>query len=814
MNFIRFLLPLFFLPLFLTAQSSRQMNAAEIKLGIQKLGVTGSVLYIAAHPDDENTRLLTWLSKGKKVRAAYLSLTRGDGGQNLIGTEQAEELGLIRTQELLAARRIDGAEQYFSRAIDFGFSKTAEETFQIWNKDRLLGDVILTIREFWPDININQFPPDVRAGHGNHSASAILAIEGFAAAADPTRFPNLGNPWQAKRILWNTYNFGGNNTTSPDQLKIDVGGYNALLGKSYGELAAESRSEHKSQGFGSPSQRGPEFEYFALLGGDPAQTDLFNDVDISWNNVAGGDKIAALIRKINLDFNVVNPAASVSDLLLLRSLLKNVDHEALRRYKLKQVEELILSCAGIWFEINSLQPQYAVGDSIRTRVTAISLMADSLELPVSICEQLSGMPFTTLSGKLLTREGKIAPQPVTQPYWLTYNRSLGSYNTGPDAMDMPESKPIAGVFSVKIGNEVLNVERPIYYKYTDPVKGEIYSPLIITPPVVVSPSQKMIFSDDATPQVIRVKITAKKDKIAGNVSLESSDPVIAVGEAVPFRLEKKGDVVYVDLQFHPVKNGKRNALSEIRILAEVEGKRYSSDEKTISYDHLPSISYFPVAEFKYLNSDIKTAGKRIAYITGAGDRIPESLRIIGYSVDVFSPAGILNQNLNAYDAVIAGVRLYNVDADAGKITPGILEYVKNGGTYLVQYNVSHSLKTGSIGPYPFKLGNKRVTDETAPVTFLDATHRLVTYPNKITLSDFNNWVQERGLYFVSEFDSHYEALFSMHDPGEPANNGSLIVSDYGKGQFIYTSLSFFRQLPAGVPGAYRLFVNLIAKRQR
>lgn len=803
---------MFLLPLIIKAQTSL-LNVAEIKLGLQKLGVTGSVLYLAAHPDDENTRLLAWLSKGRKIRTGYLSLTRGDGGQNLIGTEQAEELGLIRTQELLAARKIDGAEQFFTRAIDFGFSKTADETLTIWNKELVLSDVVRTIRKFRPDVIITRFPPDARAGHGNHTASAMLAVEAFSAAADPKRFTELGPVWQVRRVLWNTFNFGGNNTTSPDQLKIDVGGYNALLGKSYGELAAESRSQHKTQGFGSPRQRGEEFEYFSLLTGTPAKSDMLEGIDISWNRIQKSGQISELIARINTNFDIVNPAKSVSDLLLLRSLINKIDDAPLRTRKMTDIDALIFSCAGIWFEINSLQPQVAADDSIRVRIQAISLMPDALKLPVSITEHLSGMVSKPLTDKLLTIDTKISGTKLTQPYWLTYNRTIGSYSNSTDAMDRPENEPLAGAFSVKIGDHVLDVRRTVFYKYTDPVKGEIYQPLVITPPVTISVQQKMIFSGNSdSPQSLKVKITAKKDNVKGNISLKGSDPSIIPGPARSFDLKKKDDITYVELQFQPGENSKINTVGIGRVSADVNGQTYSYDEKKIAYDHLPLITYFPYTDFKFLKTDLKTGGKNLAYIPGAGDRIPEALKLIGYSVDILTDDQLLNNDLSVYDAIIAGVRLYNVKADVNKFRLKLMEYVKNGGIYLVQYNVNNGLKSMEIGPYPFKISNSRVTDENAPIKILTPSHPLLNYPNQITTADFNNWVQERGLYYVTDYGKDYTALFGMNDAGEMENNGSIIVTDYGKGRFIYTSLAFFRQLPAGVPGAYRLFVNLIAKR--
>lgn len=804
---------LFILPLISKGQTS-QLSAGEIKLGIQKLDVTGSVLYIAAHPDDENTKLLTWLSKARKVRTGYLSLTRGDGGQNLIGTEQAEELGLIRTQELLAARKIDGAEQFFARAIDFGYSKTADETLRIWNKDLILSDVVRVIRKFRPDVIITRFPADSRAGHGNHTASAMLAIEAYTAAADPKQFTALGHPWQVKRVLWNTFNFGGNNTTSADQLQIDVGGYNALLGKSYGELAAQSRSQHKTQGFGSASQRGPEFEYFSLLIGSPAKKDLFDDIDITWKRVANNGRISALINKISTNFEIVSPAKSVPDLLLLRTLLSKIDDDELRDKKVSEVDELIFSCAAIWFEISAIEPEVSSDDSIRVRIQAISLMQDVLQLPVSLSECLSGMSSKLLSDKLLTVDTKIGQAKLTQPYWLTTDRTVGSYNNSPGDMSQPDNDPPAGIFSVKIGDQVLEVSRTIFYKYTDPVKGEIYQPLAITPPVTISPESKMIFPGNVNNlQLLKVKVTAKKDNVKGSINLKTDGASIISGQAKSFDLKKKGDITYVELSFQPAGSAENIALSLITMSADINGQTYSFDEKAITYDHLPKINYFPAAEFKFLQTDLKTTGKRLAYLPGAGDRITDALKLMGYSVDVLTDDQVLTNDLSVYEAIIAGVRIYNVKSDIDKLYPRLMEFVKNGGTYLVQYNVSNGLKSTEIGPYPFKINNSRITDEDARINILTPSHQVLNYPNKITTEDFNNWVQERGLYFVTDYERNYTAIFGMKDPGEAENKGSLITADYGKGRFVYTSLSFFRQLPAGIPGAYRLFVNLIAKRQ-
>ncbi|MGB4774360.1 MAG: PIG-L family deacetylase, partial [Daejeonella sp.] len=433
------------LSLSLNAQTAHQLNAAEIKLGLQKLNIVGTVLYIAAHPDDENTRLLSYLAKERKVRTGYLSLTRGDGGQNLIGNEQGELLGLIRTQELLAARRIDGAEQFFTRANDFGFSKTSDETFNIWGKEQILADVVWVIRKFKPDVIIARFPEDTRAGHGHHAASAIIAREAFVAAADPERFPEQlkqVQTWQAKRMVWNTYNFGGNNTTSNDQLKLDVGLYNPLLGKGYGEIAAESRSNHKSQGFGSASQRGQTFEYFKPVAGDAAQTDLFDGINMQWNRLAGGEKVAGLISQANESFNIEEPSKSVAALVSILTELEKLKDTYWKEQKEKEIKELIAAAAGLWFESYAAVPSYAIGDSVKIRSELILRSAAPITL-----ESVSGLPQNTSLNKniLKTVESSMPATSISEPYWL--------------AEDHPE-----GFYTIKDQNLVGNPENP------DPLK--------------------------------------------------------------------------------------------------------------------------------------------------------------------------------------------------------------------------------------------------------------------------------------------------------------------------------------------------------
>lgn len=813
MNICRFLFTLLFsITFFSNAQELKQLNAAEIKLGLQKLNVVGSVLYIAAHPDDENTRLLAYLAKERKFRTGYLSLTRGDGGQNLIGTEQAELLGVIRTQELLAARKVDGAEQFFTRANDFGFSKTSDEALKLWGKEQILEDMVWVIRNFKPDVIITRFPEDARAGHGQHAASAILAREAFFAAADAKRFPHqlkVVKPWQAKRILWNTYNFGGNNTTSNDQLKINVGLYNALLGKSYGEISAESRTNHKSQGFGTANQRGDFTEFFSHVAGNETKTDLFEGINTDWNRITKTKELSGLITKCEEEFDSSDPSKSVEKLLAIKSLIDKTD----LRYKSAEVDALLLACTGVWFEMNSEEPQYAAGETVPVKLQAIARIPKNFKYSISISESLSNQKnivlepnkFNTINATVLFPE-----QQTSQPYWLDNDHTIGTYTIqNQDNVGLPENKlPFSGRFSIKIGDQTINTTQPIIYKFTDPVRGEVVQPIVIAPPVTAKLSEKGYIFTSNEPKKIIVQLQSFRDNSSGMLHAQVPAGWKISPESLSFNLSKKGNIQTKEFIITPnggVPSGK------LSIKVTIDNKSYNQGIKEIKYDHIPAQTLFPTAEARLEKLDLKTTGKTIAYISGAGDLVAESLKQIGYKVSILTTEQALNTNLSGFDAVITGVRLYNIDPQVKLLQPKLLQYVSNGGILLVQYNVSNPLQLENIGPYPFKLSRNRVTEEDSEVRFVTPNHQLLNHPNKITQKDFEGWVQERGLYFTTEADKAFTHILSMNDTNESAKEGALLVADYGKGRFVYTSLSFFRQLPAGVPGAYRLFVNLISR---
>jgi LmbE family N-acetylglucosaminyl deacetylase len=812
----------FFLKEPASAQGPQVLSSSDILLGLKKLDVLGSVLYIGAHPDDENTRLLAWLAKERLYRTGYLSLTRGDGGQNLIGNEQGIELGLIRTQELLAARRLDGAEQFFSRAFDFGFSKSTDEALKKWDKEKILSDVVWVIRKFQPDVIITRFPQDSRAGHGHHSASAVLAVEAFTAAADPTKFPEqlaYLKPWQAKRILWNTFNFGGTNTTSDDQYKVDVGVFNPILGKSYGEIAAESRSQHKSQGFGVPRQRGIALEYFSTWKGDAPRNDLMDDVNTSWNRIKDGAVIEQKLDTIFKSYSLFYPGKSVKQLVELYDLINALEDGYWKQQKLKEVQNLIEACSGLFAEVTTADAKVVQTDSMKLAIFLNNRNGNTIRLKKIIVNNFTVKLDTALISNQnfnLTKSFYVSPDSsVSQPYWLKNEMKEGHFEINDQLLIGNAENPPAysATFALNIEGHDFEITKPVKQKFTDPVKGELYQPVVIVPPVVVSPDKNLLLSFTEAPQYMRVTVHAMKDIIKPVVKIVDSkgwQSEIVSGAGIDTL--RKGQEMDVDVLLKPVLK-ERTAGKQSFMLSVSAGKeRYASLMKTINYDHIPGITYFKIPVFNILTLDLKTVGRKIGFIEGAGDYIPEALQQMGYEVTVLNDNNIANSNLSQYDAIITGVRAYNIKPSLITYYNKLMKYVENGGNLIVQYNTSDQVggvKT-KIGPYPFSITRTRVTDERAEMKIIQPAHAILNYPNKINDKDFDNWVQERSIYHAGNLDSHYETIFTMHDEGENDDAGSLVTAKFGKGNFTYSGLVFFRELPAGVPGAYRLLANLIA----
>ncbi len=813
---------LFWIFHFSSALSQAPATSAEIYLGVKKLSVLGSVLYIAAHPDDENTRLLTWLSKDGLYKTGYLSLTRGDGGQNLIGNEQGIELGLIRTQELLAARRIDGAEQYFTRAYDFGFSKTPEETFSKWGREKILADVVWVIRQTRPDVIITRFPTTGEGGHGHHTASAILAAEAFRAAADPARFPEQlkwVEPWQTTRLLWNTFNFGGNNTQREDQLKIDVGAYNPVLGKSLGEIAAESRSQHKSQGFGVPRSRGESLEYFSAIGGSGPVKSLFENIPVNWSRVEGSDAVSTQIEQLIKSYDFLRPQTSVPQLVAIYKNLKTLPKGYWRDVKLKETATLIEQASGLWLDAFTTEPYVAQTDSARFNFSVNARLGGKIVLKKVVVNKRDTSLNTALSknknlnfGQSMYVSDSIA---ITQPYWLKQKMAEGYFTVGAQQdIGKPDVEPaFTAQFEITIEGEDFVFSKPVRYKFTDPVRGELYQPFIVMPQVLVQTEPSLLLLHKEANKTI-VLVTANKDVTAtpAEAGLRiNKNKLVKIDKAQTY---KKGSSKTFEFKV-PVQSASSAALA----FPYIQLGANSPDTLALSsirYDHIPYIDYFYTDAVKLMNSDIKTRGKKLGYIAGAGDKVPEALTTMGYEVTLLGPTELSNVNLQQFDAIITGVRAYNTNEWLNAQHDKLMSYVRTGGNLIVQYNTSNNIGPvrAKIGPYDFGISRNRITNEGADVTFLEPNHPVLNFPNQITHKDFDGWIQERSIYHATAFDKAFRPIFSMVDPGEKSDSGSLIIAPYGKGFFTYTGLVFFRELPAGVPGAFRLLANLIALNQQ
>lgn len=810
----------------LHAQEPEKLNASEIFQKIKKLNFLGSVLYIGAHPDDENTRLISYFSNEKHARTAYLSLTRGDGGQNLIGPELREQLGLIRTQELLAAREIDGGEQFFTRANDFGYSKTPEETLKIWDKEKVLSDVVWIIRNFKPDVIINRFDHRTPGStHGHHTSSALLSLEAFDAAANPNKFPdqlNYTNTHQPKRAYFNTspWFYGGEEAfeeASKDRfISFDTGVYFPLLGLSNPEISSLSRSQHQSQGFGSTGSRGKQMEYLEPIKGDTIRSqDVFEGIDTSWNKLEGGAEIAKILQQVEENYSFTNPAASLPQLLEAYKLIKKLPNEHWRELKTKEIKNIIYASTGLFLEAVASQPSATPKDSVTINLEAINR---------------SDFPVTLSSIELSPNNSKIQPEAelknnenwqnkialkvpektsYTTPYWLEEESKNGMYIVkNRELIGLPETPGLTkAVFKLTFKDVSLNFEKPIVYKYNDAVFGETYQPFEIIPKISLAFEEDVIIFENEESKKVLVKLISGKPNIQGEVNLTAGENWKIKPENHKFQLQQKGSSVTVTFEVTPPKEQEETFIIPS---ATINGEEFSEKLISIDYKHIPKQNLVVPAKLKVARLEIEKKGDLVGYIEGAGDVVPESLQQIGYRVNKLNVASISQASLQKYDAVVLGIRALNTVEALKYKQQALFDYVKNGGNLIVQYNTNRGLVIENISPFPLELSRDRVTDETAEVRFLAEDHPILNFPNKITEKDFENWVQERGLYFPDSWSEDFTPILSMNDKNETPKNGSLMVAKYGEGYFIYTGLSFFRQFPVGVAGAYRLFANMIS----
>jgi len=824
------------------SQAPRSWSSARIYHEMEKLSSTTSVLYIAAHPDDENTRLITWLANEKKVRTGYLSLTRGDGGQNLIGSEQGAHLGVIRTQELMAARRLDGGEQFFTRAVDFGYSKTAEETFTKWEYDSLLSDVVWVIRNFRPDIIITRFPPDARAGHGHHTASAMLAEEAFSAAADPERFPrqlSYADTWQAQRLYWN-------NSLRWDPkladkiaagesgvLQIDVGAYAPLLGKSLGEIAAESRTNHKSQGFGSTPLRGEQMEYLALSRSVAEGKTLFDGIETRWTKWERGADIDAAIQTLLKNYDLLHPERSIPALLELSDMIATLQDDPMITYKKKQLDQIIAACLGLYLEAAVSAEQVTAGTSadiyysaiIRTDypVTLQTVHASGNTLQVNAALGFNKPLVDTLTCM-------IPADATSNPFWLQEDYENLFYLNETSDIGRAENAPALSVtFSMLVHGHILEFQSGVIYKETDAVKGEIIQPVQIVPMAFVKPGEEILLFTDDKAATCRVTLQSNVPELTGYLFM-LGDAGISVSEGFQIsglQAEQVADYTFkvsmtpgtqggvLRACFIPG-NGKRMVDSVLQsgstwdLLKLVEQTGIYRYPVHINYDHIPAQMILEHAEVKATRIATPVPQQKILYVEGAGDAVYESLRALGCMITTVHAAEITPELLQQADVVILGVRLYNTEKAIVEKQPLLMKFVEEGGTLIAQYSTNWDSYMDQTGPFPYKLTRNRIANEDAPVTFLIPEHRILNYPNILSPDDFKYWVQERGIYFAGESDSAYLRPLAFTDPKEDPQSGGLLIAEYGKGYYVYTGIVFFRQLPAAVPGAYRLMVNLIS----
>lgn len=828
--------PVLVLALFFPGLVSASSDPKQILQDLRAFANTGTVLHVAAHPDDENTELITYLSRGRGYRTAYLSLTRGDGGQNELGKDFDEKLGVLRTQELIAARKIDGGRQFFTRAIDFGYSKTPEETLRFWDREQVLADVVRIYRQFRPDVVVTRFPiPPGSGGHGHHTASGILAVEAFKIAGDPNAYPEQIEeglqPWQPRRVLWNSFRIGSIGPGSLDNPvhRQDIGGVDPVTGQEFGVIAAKSRSQHGTQGlFGAANRarNGVNEQAFMLLAGEPVSgSDLMDGIDTSWHRYPGSAEIQRLADQAVAEFNAGNPAASVPTLFAIEEKLRGMgarekegwmafqsvprDATLIRQPvlddKLALLHRIIAACAGLTVRASTPVAEYVPGEDIPVSLEANALPGALVEWQGVAVENEELVETKFALGQVIATTAPTAGAPLTQPYWLHADGAAGiSRVDDPSLIGLPENKPPHyAYFFFKMHGKDLLVSTPILH-------GE-------NPPRAVAPVSLRFHSDvivvaPGASKKVTVEVAAARAHTRGTLRLDGEDGWTITPASHSFHLPGSGDRANFTFTLTAPLTGGRGRLTAS---AEVGGKTYSHQKIELRYNHLPVQLLQPPARARLIAADVAMKAKRIGYLPGAGDSTAEALQQLGCEVRMLTGADLTPAKLAGLDAVVIGVRAFNERSDLKAAFPGLLAWVEQGGTVVAQYNRPNGLLADQLGPYELSIQGpapaNRVTDETAPVTFLAPDHPALNVPNKIGPADFEGWIQERGAYFPSKWDeSKYVALLGMSDPGEKQPNSSVLIARHGKGHYVYTSLAFFRQLPGGVPGAYRLLANLVS----
>ena len=801
------------------SQSNNFYSASNISSMLEKLDVFGKVLYIAAHPDDENTRLIAYLANERKYETAYLSATRGGGGQNFLGTHLKDNLGLIRTQELLEARKIDGGQQFFTSAIDFGYSKEPIETLNFWNEEKILSDFVWIIRKFRPDIIITRFNQTPYITHGHHTASAMLADKAFNLAGDPSAFPEQLKHvkiWKPKRLMWNTSRrfFNLDDYDIDKMIKIDVGVYNNKIGKSYNEIASESRSMHKSQAFGSLRRRGSEVELIVHTQGVKAENDIMDGVDTSWDRIKPNDALKSYLRQAKDSFNIDKPYQIIDYLSLAHRELNRVFDRDWRSIKKNEIKNLIKASSGLFFEALSNVELASYGEEVKIKFDVINRSPYPIKLDkIQLNEKEFIIDDSLKNNKLFSVEKSFQlplEHEVSEKYWLKNPSEFGSYNIDDQKLiTEPDNKPVLEAkFIFKVNGQQISYISPVTYKLNSPINGDEYRPFNIGNPIYLNPKNDLEYLVNTNKKNLEVEVISGANNISARIYLDAPEGTKVDPEFYDINFKNNNEKKL--LNFNVSLSDNKNSINKVSYKAKIDDKIFSRGINKIIYSHISHQTRFPKSEVSLIKFDLNVKAKNIAYIMGSGDKIPESLSLVGYKVDLFEKNDINIDNLKDYDALIVGVRAFNSDKSLLDIKPQLMNFMESGGNVIIQYNTSRNLDVNKFSPYPFTLSRNRVSQENAPVRIINSKHPALNYPNKITLEDFNGWVQERGLYFPNSWSNDFETIISSNDKGESPNNGGILISKVGEGYFVYTSYSWFRQLPAGVSGAYKIFTNLIS----
>ncbi|HEX2076446.1 MAG TPA: PIG-L family deacetylase [Longimicrobium sp.] len=832
--------------------ASEYRGAAALGLQLRTLGTTKRVLMIGAHPDDEDTQLLARLALEEGADVAYLSLTRGEGGQNGIGPELGEGLGLLRTEELLAARRVDGARQFFTRAYDFGFSKSAEETFRHWPREEVLRDVVYVIRNYRPDVIVTVFSGTPRDGHGQHQVSAMLAHEAFRAAADPERFPRMLRPWQAAKLYQSMRGIAEGAT-----VRIPIGNLDPLIGRSPFQLAMASRSRHRSQDMGRPELPGPRWGTLRRIfpeGGGP-EPSMWAGVDttLAIDGPAESTTARALVRyqqqveAVRARFNPLDPRASAAGLLEALNTLQ-LAHDSLPRTngvadlsddiadEIAKLDEAAVTALGLVIDAVADDSRVAPGQTVNVEITLWNGGGEPIRLrdltpemphdPRWSAEPVDGElqeGHEVAPGAMLTRRWRVrVPEggELTEPYFLRQSRDGDLYRWDPDERGVRITEPfeppaLTACGAGEVNGTFLNFCTEVTFREVDLRQGELRRPLMIVPAVSVllEPRTRVLSTASPRPVPYTVRLAAEQPGgIAGTLRLEVPAGWRAEPASVPVRFGAPGDVREVRFTVHAPAGARAGDHPVSAVFIAENGERFTRGVQVIDYPHVRARPLYHDAASIVRAFDVRVPqGLRVGYVEGAGEEGPAFLQNLGITPELLDADDLAEGALDSLDVIVLGSRAYEVRTDLMAHNRRLLDWVERGGTMIVQYN-KYEIVEGSFTPFPITMARPhgRVSDENAPMRILDPAHPVFTTPNRITDADFEGWVQERGLYFAETWDPAYTPLLESADPGEPPLRGGLLVARHGRGTYVYTGLAFFRQFPEGVPGAYRLFANLLA----